>query len=581
TPGYMSPEQIRGLEVDPRADVYSLGCVVYEMLTGQPPFPGPTVEAILAARYSHPIPTLRDAGWTVSATIDQAIHRSMEIDRDKRFETAAEFLEMLKPRVTQAQLGEAVTTDELPATLDPAATAHKSVAVLPFSNLSADPDNEYFSDGITDDIITQLSKIPGLDITSRTSVMQYKDTQKSLGQISDELRVGSILEGSVRRVGNRVRVVAQLIDSKTDKHLWAERFDRELTDIFEIQSEIAERIASALQSTLSPEDMAMLAKKPTDNPEAYNLYLRGRFFWEKFTVAGVERSIELFQEAADLDADYALAHAGLASSYVVMSVTLGKVSPDVGLPKAKAAALRAMELDETLADAHATLGLVCMWYDYDWAGADRATERARELDPAGPKPRVMRGMYLAAVGRHDEAIELANETARLFPTAVLVSSHVGLQYYWARRFDDAATALAATNEMDQNFPPTHYLLGWSYIQLGRFEEAIAESARACALTGDTPQRRAAMGCALAMAGRTAEAEAILAEIHSRCETEYVSYADIAMLHCCLGNTDEALEWLRKAVGQKAGWLGYLRSDAIWDPISTDPRFAEIVEMVGP
>ena len=585
TPGYMAPEQIRGEEVDPRADVYSLGCVLYEMLSGQPPFPGPTVEAILAARYSQPTPVLRDSGWTVSATIDQAVHRAMEMDPDKRFETAAEFLEMLKPRAAQAQLGITVTTDEFPATFDPATTAtasgKKAVAVLPFSNLSADPENEYFSDGITDDIITQLSKIPGVEVTSRTSMMQYKDTTKSLGQIGNELQVTSVLEGSVRRAGNRVRVVAQLIDSRTDKHLWADSFDRELTDIFEIQTEIAEHIAAALEATLSPEDIVELKKKPTDNMEAYNLYLRGRFYWEKFTVAGVERSIELFQEAAELDAGYALAHTGLASSYVVMSVTLGKIPPEVALPKAKAAALKAIELDEALADAHATLGLVCMWYDYDWAGADRATTRALALEPEGEKPRSMRGMYLAAVGRHDEAIALANETARLFPTAILVNSQIGLQYYWARRFEEAAAALEAANEMDPNFPPTHYLRGWTYIQLGRFDEAVTEAALACELTGDTPQRRAALGCALAKAGRTAEAEAILTEIHGRCETEYVSFADVAMLHSCLGNVDEAFEWLGKAVDQRAGWLGYLRIDAIWDPISDDPRFADIVERVGP
>ena len=582
TPGYMSPEQAKGLEVDPRSDLYSLGCVVYEMLTGKPPFRGPTVEAIIAARYSQPTPTLGQAGWTISHTIDQAVQRSMALDRDARFETVAEFMEKLRPRISSEALAASLASNTLPPTLDALAppNGHKAVAVLPFTNLSADPENEYFSDGITDDIITQLSKIAGLEVTSRTSVMQYKNTDKSLGQIGGELAVGAVLEGSVRRAGNRVRVVAQLVNATTDKHLWADSFDRELTDIFEIQSEIAEHIASALRATLTPNDKVKLAKKPTDNLDAYHLYLQGKFYWNRFTVEGVEKAIQFFTQAAELDESYALAHAGLSDCYILLSVTLGKLPPHEGLPKAKQAALKALELDDTLGDAYATLGAVCMWDDWDWQGADIATQRALELDPEGEKSRVIRAFYLAAMGRHDDAIDLIERAVKACPVSLLISVHLGLQQYFAGRFGEAVESLERTREMDSNFPPVHYSLGWSYLQLGRFDEAVAAAERAIELAGNTPQRRAALGCALAMNGRSDEADDILSELEAQSQEQYVSAADIAMLNGHLGRIDQAFEWLHRAVEQHAPWLGFLQVDPIWKPLQSDRRFAAIAKSVG-
>jgi serine/threonine-protein kinase len=575
TPGYMSPEQAAGEEeIDPRADMYSLACVLYEMLTGQPPFRGPTIEAVMMARFQNPTPSLRRAGWTLSDTIDHAVQRAMQNKPDDRFGSLSEFLKFITPRPSGEFL-----PDTLPA-LEARAPVESSVAVLPLTNLSADPENEYFSDGITDDIITQLSKVQGIKVTSRTSIMQYKNTNKSLGQIGGELAVTNILEGSVRRAGNRVRVVAQLIDARTDKHLWADSYDRDLTDIFEIQGEIAEHIAGALRATLTPDVQQELGKKPTDNLEAYNLYLQGRFYWGKFTHAGIERGIEFFQKAAELDPQYALAYAGIADSYLLMGATLAQLPPKEAFPKAKEAALKALELDDTLMEAHSTLAAVHMWYDWDWDAVARELQRARQLAPDAEKPMLVEAFSLAAVGRNEEAIELTRKAERQCPIEVLIGAHVGLQLFWARRYDESIAQLDASLEMEENFPPANFTMGWVHLAAGNHAEALKYARRASELTGHTSARRAQVGCVLAAMGQRVDAEEILRGVKKERGEQYVSAADIALLESYLGDTEAAFEWLDRAVQERSAWLSHLKVSPIWDRLSRDPRFDAIVKQVG-
>ncbi len=581
TPGYMSPEQGSGEEVDPRTDVYSLGAVVYEMITGQPPFSGRTMEAIIAARYTRPTPTLRDAGWTLSDAVDSAIQRSLNLDRENRFETTVEFLSALK--------GSHVHTF-IPDTLEPGrgsgpqtavVTKEKSVAVLPFTNLSADPENEYFSEGITEDIITQLSTITDLSVTSRTSVTKYRNTELTMSQIGAELGVTTILEGSVRKSGNRVRVVAQLIDAKTDKHLWAERYDRELTDIFDLQSEIAEHIADALETTLTADERARLAKKPTDNLEAYNLYLQGRFYWAKFTPTGIHRAIDFFNQAVELDESYALAHAGLADAYIILAATLGLLSPHDAMPRAREAALKAAELDPQLTEAYTSLGTVQSWFDWDWAAAEESLHKAMELDPESEKVLAMMGFHHSSQGRHEEALELARRAEQNCPLSVHASSTVGMHLYKARRYEEAVLHLVTkTLELDRSFPPAHIVLGWTYIRMGRFDEAVSAAKRAAALTNQASPRRAALASALAAAGRRKEAETILDQLLEERKGQYVSSLDIAIVTAYLGRTDEAFEWLDRAFDERSPWLNHLHGDPVWDPIRDDPRFDALATRVG-
>jgi serine/threonine-protein kinase len=575
TPGYMSPEQAAGEEeIDPRADMYSLACVLYEMLTGQPPFRGPTIEAVMMARFRSPAPSLRGAGWTLSDTIDQAVQRAMQNNPDDRFGSVSEFLKVITPRPSGESL-----PDTLPVLPKPA-PAEQSVAVLPLTNLSADPENQYFSDGITDDIITQLSKVQGIKVTSRTSIMQYKNTNKSLGQIGGELGVTNILEGSVRRAGNRVRVVAQLIDARTDKHLWADSYDRDLTDIFEIQGEIAEHIAGALQATLTPDEQRELDKKPTDNLEAYNLYLQGRFYWGKFTPSGIERGIEFFQQAAKLDPQYALAYAGIADSYLLMGATLVQLAPKEAFPKAKEAALKALELDDTLVEAHATLAAVHMWYDWDCEAAMREVERARQLAPELEKPMLIEAFCLAAMGRTEEAIELTRRAEQQCPIDVLIAGHVGLQLFWARRYDEAVAQLEKALEMEENFPPANYVMGWTHLAAGDYDQALKFASRASELSGHTSARRTQVGCVHAAMGQRAEAEEILRGLKKERGEQYVSAADIALLESYLDNADAAFEWLDRALQERSAWLSHLKVDPIWDRLSRDARFDVIVRRAG-
>jgi serine/threonine-protein kinase len=575
TPGYMSPEQAAGAdEIDPRADMYSLACVLYEMLTGQPPFRGPTIEAVMMARFQNPTPSLKGAGWTLSATVDHAVQRAMQHNPDDRFGSVGEFLTLITPRPSGDFLPDTLPTVPAPA------PAELSVAVLPLANLSNDPENEYFSDGITDDIITQLSKVHGLKVTSRTSVMQYRNTTKSLGQIGGELGVTNILEGSVRRAGNRVRVVAQLIDAQSDKHLWAESYDRELTDIFQIQGEIAEHIAGALEAKLTVDDKKELAKKPTDNLEAYNLYLQGRFYWSKFTPAGIQRGIEFFRKAAELDPQYAQAHAGIADSYLLMGATLAQLPPTDAFPKAKGAASKALELDDSLADAHATLAAVHMWYDWDWEAVERQVARARQLAPELEKPMLIQAFYLSAIGRNEEAIELTKRAEKQCPIDVLITGHVGLQLFWARRYDEAVTQLEKALEMEEDFPPANYMMGWTHLAAGNYDEALKFARRAAEVTGNMSARRTQVGCVLAAMGQRAEANEILKGLKKERSQQYVSAADIALLESYLGDTEAAFKWLDRAVQERSAWLSHLKVDPIWDRLSRDARFDTIVQRVG-
>jgi len=572
TPEYASPEQAAGERaLDPRSDVYSLGCVLYELLAGEPPHAGPTARAIIARRFSEPVPRVRRLRPAVPAAVEQAIVRAMAVDPADRFPTAEAFADALASALAHAPT----------PTASPAAggAGNASVAVLPFLNLSADPENEFFADGITEDVIAQLSKIRALKVISRTSVMPFKRREQSLREIGATLGAASLLEGSVRRAGGRVRVVAQLVDAGSDRHLWAETYDRDLTDIFAIQTDVALQIAAALEAELSPEEHGRIRKEPTQDLEAYQLYLQGRHCIIRWTQEGVELGIRHLEEAVARDPGYALAHATLAHAYTGLGLGLaGAVSPEEAFRRAKTAVARALELDPGLAEAYAVVGHLKFACDYDWAGAERALRRAIELNPNSGEAYDFYGLLLSALERYDEAIEMQRRAHELDPLAHRLDIVTTLLR--AGRYDEALRAVTGVLEVEPHFALAHATLAWAHLLTGRAEQGIAALRQALSLAPESTLYLAQLGQALAMSGSTAEAREIQGRLEALARERYVSPYHMAYVHTGLGDHDQAMDWLERAHAERAGGVFGVRGSFLFAPLRTHPRFAALLRKMN-
>ncbi|UCF19059.1 MAG: tetratricopeptide repeat protein [Gemmatimonadota bacterium] len=468
-----------------------------------------------------------------------------------------------------------------PEPLGPAAGDRWSIAVLPFVNLSADPENEYFSDGVTEDIITHLCKVSDLKVISRATVMQYKSTEKNLKQIGQELGVGTLIEGSVRRAADRVRITAQLVDAQSDQHLWAETYDRELTDIFAIQSDVALRIAGALKTTLSPEVRARIQREPTANLEAHNSYLLGTFYWNKRTGEGFSRAVEHFQHAIELDESYALAHVGLADCYNLLPF-YGDAHPGEAHPKARAAALRALELDEALAEAHTSYAFVETWYDWDWSVAESEFKRALALNPSYAKAHHWYAWYLTIRREPDKAVERVALARDLDPLSLIINTDLGDLLYYARRYDESLEAQKKTIQMDPTFWPAQVNIGRAYFQNGMVEEAIDSFRKAIRLSKNHPSGVGMLGYALAATGNRDEALRLIDELKELSTRVNVPSYLMAIAYAGLDDRDSAFEWLHKAHEQRdSAWLiYYLKADPWADRLREDARFGELLERMG-
>jgi TolB-like protein/Flp pilus assembly protein TadD len=464
---------------------------------------------------------------------------------------------------------------------EPPSEGPRSVAVLPFANLSADPDNEYFSDGVTEDIITHLTKISGLKVISRASVMQYKSTEKNLRQIGQELGVTTVIEGSVRRAGDRVRITAQLVDPRTDQHLWAENYDRELTDIFAIQSDVALRIADALKATLSPDVRARIQREPTRNLEAHNSYLLGMFYWNKRTGEGFQLAIEHFERAIELDPDYALAYCGLADCYNLLPF-YGDAHPGEAHPKARAAALAALELDDSLAEAHTSYAFVESWYDWDWSLAEAAFERAIALNPSYAKAHHWYAWYLTGREQPEKAIARVTEALHLDPLSLIINTDMGDLHYYARCYDEAIAQHEKTLHMDSTFWPAHVNLGRAYVQAGRIDEAVESLWKSIRLSKQHPSGIGMLGYAYAVSERKDEALDTIEHLKALATRVNVPSYLMAVVYAGLGELDQAFEWLDKAHRQRdSAWLiYYLKADPWADNLREDPRFADLLSRMA-
>jgi serine/threonine protein kinase/tetratricopeptide (TPR) repeat protein len=610
TPPYMAPEQLFGAAADLRSDIWAAGAVLYEMATGRRPFPGQgpkLIEGILHEPPAAPSTINRKVSPGLEAIIlkclekepENRYHSAQEIAVDLRRLTSASTLVPVRRRrghtwlvlplaaVTLVALAAVLIGLNVRAVRDPllgrsGAPQIRSLAVLPLANLSGDPEQDYFVDGMTEEMIMNLSKISALKVISRTSVMQYKGVKEPLPQIARELNVDAVVEGSVLKAQGRVRITAQLIDASTDRLLWAQSYDEDLKDVLALQAHVAQAIAAEIQVKLNPQEQTRLATVRPVEPEAYEAYLKGRSYWNRRNREAVLKGLEYFQEAARIDPTYALAYAGVADSYVVLESNQW-LSPGAAVPQARAAALRALEIDGTLAEAHTSLASIAE-ADWDWATAEREYKRALELNPSYATAHQWYSYFLSKMGRHEEAVAQARRGVELDPRSLIIKVNVGQVLYTARRYDEAEKELLKILEVDPKFWPAHYCLGATYVQKGRFQEAIAELRRATVLSpGDdavSDAVLAALGYTYARSGRKAEAQKVLDELKKLSSQRYVSGYRLALSYLSLGEKGEAIKRLEKAYKEHDPWVTWMGTEPMFEPIRSDPRIQDLLRRMN-
>jgi TolB-like protein/DNA-binding winged helix-turn-helix (wHTH) protein len=457
----------------------------------------------------------------------------------------------------------------------------KSLVVLPLENLSGDKDQEYFADGMTDDLIANLAKIHCLRVISRSTAMTYKDSHKPLSQIASELNVDAVVEGTVLRVGDRVRITAELVQVSTDRHLWADTYESQMGDILALQNRVSSAIVNEIRINLTPEDQKRLAKNPAVAPEAYENYLKGRYYWNKRSDENLTRAIGYFEDATHQAPNYSLAYAGLADCYAIISAEIfGTMSAEQAAPKAKTAALRALELDPTLAEAETSLATVSFNYDWDWGAAAAGFAKAIKDNPSYATAYQRYSLYLMAMGRPDDSVEQINKARELDPLSISINFSLGWRFYMARQYDRAIQQLRDTLEMDPSYELPHLVLGLSYAKKGDFDLAIPELRKAVELSHGTPLMTSALANAYARAGNVAEAQRLLAELSSESKRQYVSPYYFAVVYVGLGKPEEAIGWLEKAFPDRSNGLVFLKVEPGLDDLRSNPRFVALQQKLN-
>ena len=566
TPAYMSPEQAVGDPVDSRSDLYSAACVLYEMLAGTPPFTGDTPMAITAQKLVDPVPPLRAQRDEVPPEVEAALERALACRAEDRFATAAEFATALDVE----QKNGAARRGEGP-----------SIAVLPFANASGDPDGEFVSDGIAEELTNALSKLEGLRVVARASAFAFKGKQEDVREIGRRLGVATVLEGSVRRAGDRVRVTAELVGVADGCRLWSERYDRQVVDVFAIQDEISRAIADVLEARLlgAPKAYAQEAPKAGD-PRAYEHYLRGRHHWNRRTASALDLSVSEFERALAIDPAHAASFAGIADSYVILGV-YGHRQPDDVMPKAKAAAEQALAVNPSLAEAHTSLACVRALYEWDWPAADAGFRRAIAHNPQYATAHQWYAMNcLVPRGRFDAARSELDRASALDPLSLAVNTSVGLLHFYSRQLESAAAKLKETLELNRDFGTAYYFLGHVDIAMGRYDEAVRVLEHAVTLQEGSAETTAALATAHALAYERPQAEALLAKLELRAAEAYVSPALLAQVQIGLGNLPAALDRLEEAAERHAADMVWLKIHPIYDFIRGHPRFRALLARIG-
>lgn len=636
---YMSPEQVRGESLDVRSDLFSFGSVLYETISGHQPFGAENAAATLSAILTREPPLLARYSREIPQELERIVTKALRKDREERYQTAKDLLIDLKSLRHHLELeaelerskepvsvattgGQAIgeTTNQQAAStqeaLGPATSSiehvisrvrrHKlrfaglalallglagigvyllasggatidSVAILPFVNVSADPNMEYLSDGITESLISNLSQLPGLKVMSRNSAFRYKGRDVDPQAVGRELKVRAVLTGRLVQRGDGLAISLELVDTRDNRQLWGEQYNRKLSDILAVQAEISREVSDKLRLRLTGAEQKQLAKHYTENTEAYRLLLKGRYFSNKRTEEGLRKGIDYFNQAIALDANYALAYTELANGYGLLANFYALPAKEA-FSKAKAAALKAVELDDTLAEAHASLAGIKFFYDWDWAGSEREARRAIDLN--SNLPTIGYAQYLAAMGRFDEALEIAKRAQELDPLSVVINSNVGRIFYLKRQYEEAIDQYGRTIEMEPNHFLSRRRRGMAYLQKKLYEDAIAEVQRSRVLSGDTTEEIGYVGYAYAVSGKRSEALGIINELTEQSKRRYVSPYVMALIYTGLGDKDHAFEWLDKAYEARDNSLIYLKVEPSLDPLRSDPRFADLLRRMN-
>jgi serine/threonine-protein kinase len=589
TAAYMSPEQARGKDVDTRTDIWSLGVVFYEMLTGRQPFSGETISDLIASILIREPQTFDKINAQISSELEEIVFKALKKDCGERYQTAKDLLDHLKHLKKKlefsAELARNTSVDSIAPTNAVKAKLPPSIVVLPFTNISNDAENEYFCDGLAEELLNSLAKIERLKVAARTSAFSFKGKNVSVQEIGRALKVENVLEGSVRKSGNRLRINAQLVNAAGGYHLWSERYDREIKDIFDVQDEITLAIVNALKVKLLGEKKTAVLKHQTTNTEAYELFLKGRYYHNKYTEEGRKTAIEFYEQAITLEPEYAAPYAGIAMSLGI-SVYFGFRSPQDTISRWRANANRALEIDPNSVEAHISHANSRFFIEWHWAQAEAGFKRAIELNPNSAEAHCWYGVFLITQNDFPQALVEGKRAIELDPLSLLANIFLGWIYLLINRPNNALAQVKKMIEIEPRYYAIYWLEGSIYLAGGMLEKAVEAYEKAC-LFGKTHLNLSYLGCAYALSGRTGEALRSLDELLEMRERQYAAAMHVARIYSGLGEADKAFEWLNKAVDERNGELVFIDSitkvgtgNLMGKNLRDDPRFKDLLLRIG-